>query len=308
MRVEDTVVERPTCVEIRDDRDAGANVRAAGEDVRTGAVVVRAGTSLGAAHVGVLASVGCARPSSTGARASPSSPRATSSCRSMRSTRCSRDGGSSSSNSYSLEAAVRAAGGEPVPIGIAPDDPAALADRLRSAEGCDLILTCGGVSVGDFDYTRDVVTRLGGSLSLWRVRMRPGAPIGFGRLFGVPWLGLPGNPVSALVTFELFGRPLLRTLAGSMRPHRRTVPVVLDEEVVLRAPLTHFLRCMLADGDDGSLARAAHGRAELRDAHLDVVRRCTAHCAARADDGARRHTLRAMPLDGDFGGSADFPA
>jgi molybdopterin molybdotransferase len=307
VRVEDT---SPTTdgVEIRDDRDAGANVRAAGEDVRTGAVVVRAGSSLGAAHIGVLASVGCARP------AVHRRPRVA--ILATGDELVSLDAFDEvlagrrivSSNSYSLEAAVRAAGGEAVPIGIAPDDPAALADRLRAADGCDLIVTCGGVSVGDFDYTRDVVTRLGGTLSLWRVRMRPGAPIGFGRLFGAPWLGLPGNPVSALVTFELFGRPLLRTLAGSARPHRRSVPVVLDEEVVLRAPLTHFLRCVLADGEDGTLrARLTGGQSSgmltsmsSADALLIVPPQ-----PATVVAGTR---LRALPLDGDLGGSAEFPA
>jgi molybdopterin molybdotransferase len=307
VRVEDTAV-RGDVVEIRDDRDAGANVRAAGEDVRTGAVVVRAGTMLGAAHVGVLASVGCARPVvyrrprvailATGDElvSLDAFDEVLAGRRIV------------SSNSYSLEAAVRAAGGEPVPLGIAPDDRDALADRLRSADGCDLILTSGGVSVGDFDYTREVVTRLGGALSLWRVRMRPGAPIGFGRLFGAPWLGLPGNPVSALVTFELFARPLLRTLAGSTRPHRRSVPVVLDEDVVLRAPLTHFLRCVLADGEDGWL------RARLTGAQSSGM--LTSMSSADAllivppepMTVAAGTRLRALPLDGDLGGSTELPA
>jgi molybdopterin molybdotransferase len=307
VRVEDTSTSADV-VEIRDDRDAGANVRAAGEDVRSGAVVARAGTTLGAAHVGVLASVGCARPMvhrrpsvvvlATGDEIVPLEEFAevVAGRRIV------------SSNSYSLEAAIRAAGGECVALGIAPDDPAKLADRLRAAEGCDLLVTSGGVSVGDFDYTRTVVAQLGGSLSLWRVRMRPGAPIGFGRLFGVPWLGLPGNPVSALVTFELFGRPLLRTLAGSARPHRRTVPVVADEEIVLRAPLTHFLRCVLADGDDGAL------RARLTGAQSSGM--LTSMSAADAllivppEPAAVRAgtALRAIPLDGDLGGSAVFPA
>ena len=307
VRVEDTATSAEV-VEIRDDRDAGANVRAAGEDVRTGAIVARAGTTLGAAHVGVLASVGCSRPVvhrrprvailATGDELVPLD-----------------DFGEVlagrrivSSNSYALEAAVRVAGGEAVSIGIAPDDPSELAERLRAAEGCDLILTSGGVSVGDFDYTRSVVAELGGSLSLWRVRMRPGAPIGFGRLFGVPWLGLPGNPVSALVTFELFGRPLLRTLAGSVRPHRRTVPVVLDEEVVLRAPLTHFLRCVLTDGDAGPLharltgAQSSGMLTSMSAAHaLLIVPPEPATVAAGSE-------LRAIPLDADLGGSARFPA
>ena len=307
VRVEDTSVSADA-VEIRDDRDAGANVRAAGEDVRTGDVVVRAGTTLGAAHVGVLASVGCARPVvhrrprvavlATGDELVPLDEFA----EVLAGRRI------VSSNSYSLDAAIRSAGGEPIALGIAPDDPAKLAEQLRAADGCDLIVTSGGVSVGDFDYTRTVVAELGGSLSLWRVRMRPGAPIGFGRLFGVPWLGLPGNPVSALVTFELFGRPLLRTLAGSVRPHRRTVPVVLDERIALRAPLTHFLRCVLVDGDDGSL------RARLTGAQSSGM--LTSMSAADAllvvppdpPDIPAGATLRAIPLDGDLGGSRVFPA
>jgi molybdopterin molybdotransferase len=307
IRVEDTVSSADV-VEIRDDRDAGVNVRAAGEDVRRGTVVARAGTTLRAAHVGVLASVGCARPVvyrrprvailATGDElvALDEFGQVLAGRRIV------------SSNSYSLEAAVIAAGGDAISLGIAPDDPATLAERLRAAEGCDLIVTSGGVSVGDFDYTRTVVAELGGSLSLWRVRMRPGAPIGFGRLFGVPWLGLPGNPVSALVTFELFGRPLLRTLAGAVRPHRRTVPVVLDEPVALRAPLTHFLRCVLDDGDDGSL------RARLTGAQSSGM--LTSMSSADAllvvppepSTVPVGSTLRAIPLNGDFGGSAAFPA
>ena len=307
VRVEDTRVSADV-VEIRDDRDAGANVRAAGEDVRTGDVVVRAGTPLGAAHVGVLASVGCARPVvyrrprvavlATGDELVPLG-----------------DFGEVlagrrivSSNSYSLDAAIRSAGGEPISLGIAPDDPPKLAEHLRAAEGCDLIVTSGGVSVGDFDYTRAVVTELGGSLSLWRVRMRPGAPIGFGRLFGVPWLGLPGNPVSALVTFELFGRPLLRTLAGSVRPHRRTVRVTLDEEIVLRAPLTHFLRCVLVDGDDGSLhARLTGAQSSGMLTSMSAADALLVVPPEPATNPAGA-TLRAIPLDGDLGGSAVFPA
>ena len=307
VRVEDTIASEHI-VEIRDDRDAGANVRTAGEDVHMGDVVVRAGTTLGAAHVGVLASVGCARPVvhtrprvavlATGDELVPLDAF----------TEVLAQRRIVSSNSYSLDAAIRSAGGESVPLGIAPDDPAKLAEHLRAAQGCDLIVTSGGVSVGDFDYTRSVVGELGGSLSLWRVRMRPGAPIGFGRLFGVPWLGLPGNPVSALVTFELFGRPLLRTLAGSLQPHRRTVQVVLDEEIVVRAPLTHFLRCVLVDGDDGSL------RARLTGAQSSGM--LTSMSAADAllivppepATNPAGTILRAIPLHGDLGGSATFPA
>ena len=307
VRVEDTG-GGPDLVEIRDDRDAGANIREAGEDVRVGDVVVRAGTVLRAAHVGVLASVGAARPHvhrrprvailATGDELVPVEgfDEVLAGDRIV------------SSNTYSLAAAVREAGGEPVQMVIAPDDPDAIAHCLGQAEGADLILTSGGVSVGDFDYTREVVARLGGTLSMWRVQMRPGAPLGFGRLFGAPWLGLPGNPVSALVTYELFGRPVLRSLAGATRPHRRAVQVVVDEPITLRAPLTHFLRCVLVEDDHGALhARLTGAQSSgmltsmsAADALLIVPPE-----VATVASGA---TLRAVPLDGDLGGSEQFPA
>jgi molybdopterin molybdotransferase len=109
-----------------------------------------------------------------------------------------------SSNGYTLQALVRDAGGEPVNLGVAADTPESLRDHLRRAAGCDLVLTSAGVSVGEFDYTRDVIQALGAEMKFWRVRMRPGAPLGFGLLGSTPWIGLPGNPVSAMVTFELF--------------------------------------------------------------------------------------------------------
>jgi molybdopterin molybdotransferase len=211
-----------------------------------------------------------------------------------------------SSNSYALAAAVRAAGGEPISLGIAVDDPSVLATRLREAEGCDLVLTSGGVSVGDFDYTRRVVAELGGELSLWRVRMRPGAPLGFGTLFGVPWLGLPGNPVSALVTFELFGRPLIRTLAGNSKPHRRTTRVALAEPLHLEAPLTHFLRVVLEDGDgDVPIARLTGAQSS---GMLTSMSSADALVVVPPDalDVPAGTSVRCIPLDGDLGGSAIF--
>jgi molybdopterin molybdotransferase len=309
VRVEDTdSTAGAETVAVRDDRDAGRNVRARGEDVRANTVVLTAGTPIGAAHVGVLSSVGCAAPTvhrrprvailATGDELVPLERFADV----LAGERI------VSSNSYSLAAAVELAGGEPVPLGIAPDEPGALAQCLRGAEGCDMVLTSGGVSVGDFDYTREVVGALGGELSLWRVRMRPGAPLGFGRLFGVPWLGLPGNPVSALVTFELFARPLLRVLAGHRRPHRPAVQVVLREEVQLAAPLTHYLRAVLTMDLDGRVAASLTGPQSS-----GMLTSMAAADALLVLDGDRAVTFRAgmlvpaMILDGDLKGSERFP-
>ena len=117
-----------------------------------------------------------------------------------------------SSNSYSLAAAVIEAGGVPVPLGTVRDDPAALKARLSSID-CDVLVTSGGVSVGAFDYTRPVLDELGLTPRFWRVKIRPGGPMAFGLLGAKPWFGLPGNPVSVLVTFEVFVRPALRRRA-----------------------------------------------------------------------------------------------
>jgi molybdopterin molybdotransferase len=258
VRVEDTDggVER---VAVRDARDVGRNVRRRGEDVEPGAAVLDAGTAIGAARLGVLASVGAAQV------AVHRRPRVA--ILATGDELVDLDGFDAvragerivSSNSWTLAAQVREAGGEPVPLGIARDDRDALRAHLERARGCDLLLTSGGVSVGAFDFTREVLASLGATLHLWRARIRPGAPIGFGTWDGMPWLGLPGNPVSAMVTFELFARPVIRRLAGHAAVHRRAVPVVLEERVTLAAPLTHFLRAVVAPRADGTLGARLTG-------------------------------------------------
>jgi molybdopterin molybdotransferase len=308
IRVEDTLAAESGTqhVDIVDARDARRNIRRRGEDVQGGSLVMRAGTLLGPSHIGVLASIGCAKPVVT--RRPRVAILATGDELVSLDQFADVMSGSRivSSNSYSLAAAVREAGGEPISIGISPDDPAVLASRLRQADGCDLVLTSGGVSVGDFDYTRRVVSELGGTLSLWRVRMRPGAPLGFGTLFGVPWLGLPGNPVSALVTFELFGRPLLRTLGGHVKPHRRTIAVEAAEAVQLGAPLTHFLRVTLGSGS--SALPVARLTGSQSSGILTSMSSAQALMIVPPEPAERPAgaTFRALPLDGDLGGSETF--
>ena len=254
VRVEDTDagIER---VAIRNARDAGRNVRPRGEDLERGAVAVAAGTLVGPAQLGVLASVGAAhvdvfpRPR-VGVLSSGDElvdvDRFDEVLAGRRIV---------ASNSYTLWGLLRQVGAESVDLGLVADDPDALRARLaEGAASCDALITSGGVSVGAFDYTRSVLASLGAELRLWRVRIRPGAPIGFGLLGGKPWLGLPGNPVSAMVTFELFARPALRRMAGHRLLFRRPITVRLAEPVTLAAPLTHFFRAVVSrpPGDDGS--------------------------------------------------------
>jgi molybdopterin molybdotransferase len=254
IRVEDTDGGETT-VAVKDARDAGRNVRPRGEDLQIGAVAVSRGTVIGAAQIGVLASVGCA---SVPVHRRPRVAVLASGDELVdldRFDEVRRGDRIVSSNSYTIAASVREMGGEVVDLGIVPDDPAAYADRLHAASGCDLLITSGGVSVGAFDFTKDVLQSLGAELHLWRVRMRPGAPLGFGMLGPVPWLGLPGNPVSALVTFELFARPLLRTQRGELAVFRRIIDVRTRDDITLAAPLTHFMRCIVEWDADGAWAR-----------------------------------------------------
>lgn len=254
IRVEDTDggVEHVT---IRDARDAGRNVRPRGEDLAIGALAVSAGTVLDPAHLGVLASVGCAM---VPVHRVPRVAVLTSGDELVEVDRFDEVIAGRrivSSNSYTLRASVSAAGGAPVYLGIVPDDPATYQTRLAGASGCDLLLTSGGVSVGAFDFTKDVLRALGADLHLWRVRMRPGAPLGFGTLDGMPWLGLPGNPVSAMVTFELFARPLIRRLRGERAIFPRGIIVRAREDIASTAPLTHFMRVVVEWERDVAWAR-----------------------------------------------------
>jgi molybdopterin molybdotransferase len=147
----------------------------------------------------------------------------------------------------------------PVDLGIAADTRASLRKKLEAARDCDLILTSAGVSVGDLDYARDVFAALGGKQRFWKVKMRPGAPLAFGMLKQIPWLGLSGNPVSAMVSFELFVRPALRKMQGHTALFRRTVMVTLEEEVKIGAKFTHFLRALVARKEDGTLTARLTG-------------------------------------------------
>ena len=251
IRVEDTDagLER---VQINNSRDVERNIRPSGEDFRAGHRLMAYGTVLRPAHVGLVAANG--RRTLAVIR-KPRVAILTS--------------GNElvdvdqfddvllgrriiNTNAYALAAAVQEAGGVPIPLGIAADDPAAIAERITTAPAFDVLITSGGISVGAFDYTRDVVERLGATLDFWRVRMRPGGPFGFGMLGTRPWFGLPGNPVSAMVTFEVFVRPALRFMSVHLPLWRTLLDVTLGDPVTTSGGLTHFLRVVV---DDDRVAR-----------------------------------------------------
>lgn len=258
VRVEDTNGGLDV-VEIRDARDSRKNIRPRGEDFVAGDTVIPAGTAIAPAQVGVLASLGL--PSVEVHRrpvvAILGSGDELVDLDRFHEVLAGRK--IVTSNSYTLSALVRANGGIPLLLGNAADSPESLRALLGQVAGADLIVTSAGASVGAFDYTRDVLASLGARLDFWKVRMRPGAPIGFGALHGTPWIGLPGNPVSVMVTFELFVRPVIRRMQGFARIFRRPTPVVLEEPVSIGARLTHFLRGVVSVRADGALTARLTG-------------------------------------------------
>ncbi len=254
VRQEDTDLGAETVAILRD-RDIGVNIRRAGEDIRKGQTVLRAGTALGPAHLGVLASLAVAHPlvhrrprvailGSGDEIVDVDQPEAILSGRKT-----------ASSNTHTLVALVRQAGGEPVNLGIARDTPESLRAHLTRALEADLLVTTAGISVGEHDYVRAVLDELGAEQRFWKLRMRPGAPVGFGLVRGVPWIGLPGNPVSTMVTFELFVRPAIRAMSGHALPFRRAITVRLAEPVSVKPKLQHFLRAIVSDTPAGAEAR-----------------------------------------------------
>ncbi|MFL5565487.1 MAG: gephyrin-like molybdotransferase Glp [Gemmatimonadaceae bacterium] len=258
IRKEDTD-EGAKKVEIRDARDVWKNIRPAGEDYQRGDALAKRGAPVRPALLGVLASSGISkvrvfkRPrvaiiSSGNELVEIDDFDQVAAGKKIVST-----------NSYTLEAMTRVAGGLPVDLGIAADTKRSLEKKLVRSRGFDLILTSAGVSVGDLDHTRDVFAALGGTQKFWKVKMRPGAPLAFGMLNEVPWIGVSGNPVSAMVSFELFVRPVLRKMQGHSALFRRPVSVTLEEDVKIGAKLTHFLRAIVTRNENGTLTARLTG-------------------------------------------------
>ena len=307
IRVEDTDGGTAAVV-VHDNRDAGKNVRVRGEDIAAGGVALAAGTTLGPAQLGVLAAIGA---DSVDVFRRPKVAILTSGDELVAPDRFAEvQGGRKivSSNSVTLRELVLDAGGIPIDLGIAADTRESLREHLARASGADMLITSGGISVGAFDYMRDVLAEMGATLDFWRVRIRPGAPIGFGALGGIPWLGLPGNPVSTMVTFELFGRPAIRKLRGHDGLFRSTVAVTLDEPVKLAADLTHFIRAVVTRHDGGRLTARLTGTqssgalSSMAKANaLLIVPRGTIEMGAG-------DILRAIPLGSDLSYAASFGA
>jgi molybdopterin molybdotransferase len=248
--IQEDTDEGESAVEIRFAPRPGAHVRRRAGDFAAGSVLLSPPRRLTSRDVGIAASAGHAwlsvrrRPRvailSTGDEiALPGDPVPA--------------GGLVSSNSFVLEAIVRAAGGEPVTLGIAPDEPAAIAEAVHAARGADLIVTSGGASVGQHDLIRPALAPLGLTLDFWKIAMRPGKPFMFGRVGEAALIGLPGNPVSATVCAILFLVPAIERLCGLAGDAPATLRARAGAALAANDHRADHLRATLARDAEGAL-------------------------------------------------------
>lgn len=259
VRVEDTDAEEDGSGRVRifDDRDAGRNVRPGGEDLTAGEPLLRKGATLGSGRIGLLAAQGFAqvpvhRPPVVAILPNGDELADADAFDAVRDGRAIPE-----SNGPMLAAGVRSAGATPRLLPIARDRTEDILDRLDRARDADVLVTVGGASMGEADLFKRVLADRGFRLDFWRVRIRPGTPFSLGELptddGAVPVFGLPGNPGSAFVTFEILVRPYLLALGGHRRRHRSVVEARSARPLESPARLTHFFRVRLDAKDDGGL-------------------------------------------------------
>jgi molybdopterin molybdotransferase len=226
----------------------GEHIRRRGEEVRAGDVVIAAGEVVGPAGIGLLAATGHAE---VAVFARPRVAVISTGSELVDVGEVPGPGKIRDSNSYSIAAQVLAAGGLPLPCEGVADDPATTRAAFeRTAAESDFILVSGGVSVGDFDFVKPVLEELG-ELAFCKVNMRPGNPQTLGSIQGVPFFGLPGNPTSTYVGFEVFVRPALRRMQGFAAVDRPVTEARLAHEIKKRQGRRYYLRGKVTRGADG---------------------------------------------------------
>lgn len=233
----------------------GLDIRLAGEDVRREERVLEAGVLMRPAEIGMLASLGRSfisvyqRPIvavlSTGNELVDIDADVNT-------------GKIVNSNGYALSAQILECGAVPILLGIARDTKEDLIEKFKAAERADVILSSGGVSVGDYDLVKDIMQQIGNSMKFWRVAMRPGRPLAFGTMQGKPIFGLPGNPVSSMISFEQFVRPALLKMMGHRNLFRKTARAAMAEDFRKKEGLRYFIRVRLRQ-EKGELIASTTG-------------------------------------------------
>ncbi len=227
----------------KDKAEVGENIRLAGEDVKEGETAIPKGVPITPAHIGMMAV--CGRSSvfvgqqptvailSTGDEVVDLDGDPTGPC-------------IYNSNGYMLAAQIRSAGGVPHYMGIARDDEQDLLEKFSWALQCDVLVSSGGVSVGDYDLVKATLDKLGNEMVFWKVAMKPGKPLAFGKIQGKPVFGLAGNPVSSFVSFEQFVRPAIKKMMGAADLKPKTVQAKLTRTIRKKAGRLHFQSAIVA--------------------------------------------------------------
>lgn len=241
LKVEDTE-PTPTSVRVLKPEPKGANIRSQGEDVKKGDCMIAQGTRIRPGESGMLAILAKSlvfayqRPRvailSTGDELADLDERFS-------------DEKIINSNSYGIAAAVQEAGGVPLLLGIARDTPDALKEKISQGLNADILVLSGGVSMGDYDFTKAVFRELGAEMNFWKLAIRPGQPLAFGLIQDKLAFGLPGNPVSSMVTFEQLVRPALQKMGGCRTYGRPVLQAIFQETFSKRTDRRHFLRGIL---------------------------------------------------------------
>ena len=229
-----------------DKADVEENIRLSGEDVKKGETIIKQGTTLSPAHIGMMAVVGRSqiavsqRPKvsilSTGDEIleldeTPEGPQIF------------------NSNGHMLAAQIKSAGGVPIYLGIAKDNEKDLMEKFEWALEADIVVSSGGVSVGDYDLVKASLKKMGQNMLFWKVAMKPGKPLAFGSIGETPIFGLPGNPVSSFVSFEQFVRPSLKKMQGCSDLTHKTVQAKLTRTIRKKAGRLHFLSSIISWND-----------------------------------------------------------
>jgi len=257
VRVEYTEPSDTTVRIMKSEAGQGANIRPKGEDVIEGDCIIAKGTQLRSGEIGMLAILAKSfvlvyqRPRvailSTGDELADLDESFD-------------EHKIVNSNSYGIAAAVQESGGIPVLLGIAKDDPDSLKNKIRQGLTCDILVLSGGVSMGDYDFTKPVFAELGADMNFWKLAIRPGQPVAFGKIQGKLAFGLPGNPVSSMVTFDQLVRPAMLKMGGHKKWERPVVKAIFQEKFSKHTDRRHFLRGILHEENGFLTVRTTGGQ------------------------------------------------
>jgi molybdopterin molybdotransferase len=248
-------------IRIVGDARPGSHIRKRGEDIRAGQRAIAGNSLLRPQEIGMLASLG---KSSVRVYRRPKVGVLATGDELLEIGSLPAPGKIINSNSYSIAAQVVEAGGDPVMLGIAEDEVERTCDRIREGIRGDLLITTGGVSVGDRDCVKEAIVALGGEIRFWKVHMKPGKPLAFAILEGKPVFALPGNPAAAMISFEVFVRPALLKMTGHTRIFRPTVTAALTEPIANKGDRPHLIRVRVEARQDGYVASATGNQSSAR--------------------------------------------